>query len=102
MLSTIEFRETKSWANSKEPNGVELGSPKAGTLVGVGCDPDGIAHSKHTLSSIDGPHSIMALGGKTGFVGRDDFGRALLVSSTPLVRLLHHVCRALPNGGSPR
>ena len=28
MLSTIESRETKSWANSKEPNWVELGSPR--------------------------------------------------------------------------
>jgi membrane protease YdiL (CAAX protease family) len=28
MLSTIEVRETKSWANSKQPNRLELGSPK--------------------------------------------------------------------------
>ena len=28
MLSTIQARETKSWANSKQPNQMELGSPK--------------------------------------------------------------------------
>jgi hypothetical protein len=88
-----EFEATKS---------AGPGFPKAGALVGVGCDSDSIAGTEHTFSRIDGTHPIMALGGKTGFVGRDDFGRALLVSSTPLVRLLHHVCRALPNGGSPR
>ena len=69
-----EFEGTK-WGGT--------GFPKAGTLVGVGCDPDGIAHSKHTLSSIDGPHPIMALRGKIGFVGGDDFGWALLVESAP-------------------
>jgi hypothetical protein len=28
MLSTIQSRETKSWANSKQPNQPDLGSPK--------------------------------------------------------------------------